>query len=57
MGEPLVVSLKEAAWMLGVCERTVFNMIYRKQISVVKIGVRTLIPLAELRRIAEPVKP
>lgn len=57
MGEPLVVSMREAAKLLGVCERTVRNLIYRKQLAIIKIGDRSMVPMAELRRITEPVKP
>lgn len=41
---PLLVSKKEAAALLGVCQRTIDNFIGRKELPARKIGRRTLIP-------------
>jgi excisionase family DNA binding protein len=44
----LLVSLSEAAEAIGVCRRTVDNLIAAKQLPARKIGRRTLIPYSAL---------
>ena len=45
---PLAVSKREAARLLGVCERTVENYIGLKAIRCVRVGRRVLIPMRSL---------
>ena len=45
---PLAVSKREAARLLGVCERTVENYIRLKAIRCVRVGKRVLIPMRSL---------
>ena len=51
--EPLTVSIKEAAQLLGVSRPTMYRIIHRADFSSFKEGNRRLIPLAELRRWVE----
>ncbi len=48
MNNVLAVSLKEAARMLGVCERTVWSLVSAKELPSRKIGRRRVIPVAAL---------
>jgi excisionase family DNA binding protein len=48
MEEVLAVGVKEAARRLGVCERTVMNAIYCKELTSRKIGRRRVIPVSAL---------
>jgi excisionase family DNA binding protein len=45
---PLAVSKREAARLLGVCERTVENYTRLKAIRCVRVGKRVLIPMKSL---------
>jgi excisionase family DNA binding protein len=45
---PINVSKKESAALLGVCPRTVDNLIATKQLPCRRIGRRVLIPYAAL---------
>jgi excisionase family DNA binding protein len=49
---PLLVSVMDAATLLGVSRRTVGKLISHKKLSVKKIGTRTLIPYSALTRVA-----
>lgn len=53
----LAYRVPEAAEALGVCRATVYNLISRGDISVVKIGRATRVPASELRRIAGATVP
>jgi excisionase family DNA binding protein len=64
MGEVLNVSVSEAARRLGVCARTVANLIQSKELNSRRIGRRRVIPVVELERfnrrdhpIAKPAEP
>ncbi len=46
----LLVSKREAATALGVCVRTIDNLIACQELRTRRIGRRTLIPVAELER-------
>lgn len=48
---PLAVSKREAARLLGVCERTVDNYIALKAIRCVRVGKRVLIPMRSLQEV------
>ena len=48
--EPLAVSVKEAARLLGVCQRTVWQAAKRGEIQSRKIGSRVVFPLASIHR-------
>jgi excisionase family DNA binding protein len=50
MGEVLNVSVVEAARRLGVCARTVANLIQAKELNSRRIGRRRVIPVADLER-------
>ena len=45
---PLLLSIKEAAIMLGVCERTVWTLAHERQLPYVQIGRRVLFRHAAL---------
>ncbi len=49
---PLAVSKREAARLLGVCQRTVDNYIALKAIRCVRVGKRVVIPMKRLHEIA-----
>lgn len=54
---PLAYQPKDAALRLGIGKTTLYELIAAKKIRVVKIGVRTLIPEAELQRyLADEIK-
>lgn len=42
--EPILLGKKETARVLGVCVRTIENLIVSKQLPARKLGRRTLIP-------------
>ncbi|MCI0722936.1 MAG: helix-turn-helix domain-containing protein [Acidobacteria bacterium] len=50
--EQLLIGRREAAEALGICLRTVDNLIMRRQLAVRRIGRRVLIPRSELEKIA-----
>lgn len=52
----LLLSYDEAAWSLGVCERTLRNMVTRGQLRPVKLGTRTLFDPLDLRDMVESEK-
>ena len=47
---PLAVSVKEAAHLLGVCQRTVWQAAKRGDIQSRKIGSRVVFPLASINQ-------
>lgn len=49
----LLVSYKQAADILGVCERTVQNLVYTGRLAFVKIGRTTRIRISELERFVD----
>jgi hypothetical protein len=52
--EKLLVSVREAARMLSVSDKTLWNHTSpRGPIKVVRIGKRTLYPIAELQRLIQ----
>jgi len=51
--EPLAVNAKDAARMLGVSERTVFNLSQAGKIACKKVGWRSLYPVASLKAFLE----
>jgi len=48
--ERLLVSVPEAAQLLGIGRTKVWSLIYTRRLKAVRIGRRTLIPRAELER-------
>lgn len=52
---PLLVPLDDACAMLGLCRQTLYRMEKDKEIRFTRIRGRTLVPMSELERIAEPV--
>ena len=54
--ERILMSKRDSAQAIGVCVRTLENLIARKEISVKRIGRRVLIPRQELERFAREVK-
>lgn len=51
--EKLAVNSRDAATMLGVSERTIFKLTKEKRISRIKIGWRSLYPIASLKTFLE----
>jgi hypothetical protein len=49
MAEPLLVSKRDAALMLGVSPRTVSNLMRAKSLPCRRIGRRSLIPVASIK--------
>jgi excisionase family DNA binding protein len=47
--EPLNVSVREAARILGCGRSKVYDLINAKRLPVLKLGTRTLLPVAALR--------
>ena len=47
--EPLNVSVREAARILGCSRSKVYQLINAKRLTVLKLGTRTLVPVAALR--------
>lgn len=50
--EPILVDKKSSALALGVCVRTIENLINSKQLPARKVGRRTLIPYRALLEFA-----
>jgi len=53
MTEPILLSKKEAAQMLGLSVRTISSYVATKQLRVRRIGRRTLLSRAEIVRFAQ----
>jgi len=51
---PLLVPLNDACAMLGLCRQTLYRMEKDKEIRFTRIRGRTLVPVSELERVAEP---
>jgi excisionase family DNA binding protein len=49
---PLLVSVEEAARMISVSRRTIFNLIAAKRLPVRRIGRRSLVPRSALEQLA-----
>ena len=49
---PRLVSVEEAARLLGIGKSLAWEMVYAQQIKTVRLGKRVLVPLAEIDRIA-----
>jgi len=49
--EPLQVPISQAAFMLGVCRRTLYRMRDDKEIFFGRMRGRTMVPMAEVRRV------
>jgi excisionase family DNA binding protein len=49
--EPLVVSILEAARLLGLRHSTIWAMLFRRRIPSVRMGRRVLIPMEVIRKI------
>jgi excisionase family DNA binding protein len=47
--ERIGVSVKEAATMLGLCERTVWKLINNNKIKTIRIGRRVIVSVQSLR--------
>jgi excisionase family DNA binding protein len=47
----LMVSIKTAAEMLSVGRNTIYNLINKGQLKIVRLGDRALIPVSELERL------
>lgn len=54
---PLLVPLNDACAMLGLCRQTLYRMEKDQEIRFTRIRGRTLVPMSELERIAEPAMP
>lgn len=50
--EPLLVSIKDAAAMLGLSVMTIYRMFDRQELESVKIGNRRLVKTSSLRELA-----
>lgn len=55
--ERLLVDKKEAGRMLGVCARTIGNLMRMKSLPTRRIGRRSLIPVAALKRFVQSDHP
>jgi excisionase family DNA binding protein len=58
---PVLLSKRHAAEMMGISLRTLDDLINRKQLTVIRIGRRVLVPRKVLERLADgqglPVDP
>ena len=50
--EPLLYSIAETGMALGIKRSTTYSLIAAKKLEVVKIGRRTLVTVASVKRIA-----
>jgi excisionase family DNA binding protein len=48
-GEVLAVSMQEAGRLIGVCKRTITNLVNARQLASRKIGRRRLIPMSAIQ--------
>lgn len=53
MTEPLVASAREAAQMLGVCERHVYDLMDEGLLPEVSLGRRRLVPLWAIHAVVD----
>lgn len=49
-------SVGEAAQSLGICRRTVYELMERGQLSTITLGRRRLVPVSELERLVRPAR-
>jgi excisionase family DNA binding protein len=49
---PRLVSVEEAARLLGIGRTLAWGMVYRGQLKTIRLGKRVLVPQAEVDRIA-----
>jgi excisionase family DNA binding protein len=49
---PRLVSVEEAARMLGIGRTLAWGLVYRRQLKTIRLGKRVLVPQAEVDRIA-----
>jgi len=54
---PRAVSIIQAGLMLNVSRSTIYRMIGTKRLRVIKVGARTVIPIASLDAILEGDEP
>lgn len=47
--QPLLVNARDAARMLAVCERTIYNLVERGELSIIHIGRATRFAVADLK--------
>jgi excisionase family DNA binding protein len=50
--QPLLVSVPETARLLGIGERMVWDLLQKEHLRTIKIGRRTLVPRADVERLA-----
>jgi hypothetical protein len=55
--EPLLVTRKQAAFLLSISTRSLDFAIGTQQINIRKVGTRVLIPMSEVRRFARADHP
>lgn len=51
--DPILVSIKDGADLLGVCPRTIQNLVTAKKLTARKLGRRTLLSYRELQAFAK----
>jgi len=49
---PVTLSIKEAAGAFGIGRSTIYKLINDRQLQTIKIGNRTLVTMASIRRLA-----
>lgn len=55
--EPLQVPINRAAYLLGVCRRTLYRMRQDNEIHFGRLRGRTMVPMAEIRRVHAQLYP
>ncbi|UNC14057.1 helix-turn-helix domain-containing protein [Acidiphilium multivorum] len=55
--EPLAVSINSAAKALGIGRSSVYSLIKEGRLEVIKIGRRTLLTTASIKRLAQATLP
>jgi excisionase family DNA binding protein len=53
LNEPIAVSIGEAARLISCGRSTLYQLINKNQIPLLKIGRRSVVPLADLRNFIE----
>ena len=53
MTEPLAVSISEACHMLGIGRSKLYELIAAKDVPLIKLGRKSLVPVASLRAFIE----
>jgi len=54
--DPLLVNAKQAGRMLSVCERTIFNLVARGELTAIHIGKSVRFAVADLKAWVESAK-